>query len=201
MLTLSLINSYIQVRQLQKSIEDIKINAQSKRKAAALDDLKKARGVLNTKEKQMTASCRDAKVCSDIISSMKEKIEPLEATLKESADYLNGSDQERAALDKSYDQQDVISKELTKLEEQMIPAGYVTPVPSDYDDLPQLKGRATVEMTVKKAEGEKFDIDGKLFKEANMKMIIDGYTGKLYLVVVFFVCMNDRLYLTHLLYY
>jgi len=166
-----------EVRQLQKSIEDIKINAQSKRKAAALDDLKKARGVLNTKEKQMTASCRDAKVCSDIIGSMKEKIEPLEATLRESADYLNGSDQERAALDKSYDQQDVISKELTKLEEQMIPAGYVTPVPSDYDDLPQLKGRATVDMLVKKAEGEKFDIEGKLFKEANMKMIIDGYAA------------------------
>ena len=139
----------------------------------------------------MTASCRDAKVCSDIIGSMKEKIEPLEATLRESADYLNGSDQERAALDKGYDQQDVISKELTKLEEQMIPAGYVTPVPSDYDDLPQLKGRATVEMTVKKAEGENFDIEGKLFKEANMKMIIDGYTGKLYLavVVLLFVCI------------
>lgn len=150
----------------------------------------------------MTASCRDAKVCSEIIASMKEKIEPLENTLKESKDYLNGSVQERAALDKSYDQQDVISKELTKLEEQMIPAGYVTPVPSDYDDLPQLKGRATVEMTVKKAEGEKFDIDGKLFKEANMKMIIDGYTGKLYLaVVVVFVSQNDRLFLTHLLYH
>ena len=63
--------------------------------------------------------------------------------------------------------------------------------PSDYDDLPQLKGRATVEMTVKKAEGENFDIEGKLFKEANMKMIIDGYTGKLYLavVVLLFVCI------------
>jgi hypothetical protein len=56
--------------------------------------------------------------------------------------------------------------------------GYVTPVPSDYDDLPQLQGRATVEMVLKKADGEKFNIEGDLFKEAKMKMIIDGYNGK-----------------------
>mmetsp|Transcript_12868 Transcript_12868/g.27323 ORF Transcript_12868/g.27323 Transcript_12868/m.27323 type:complete len:470 (+) Transcript_12868:181-1590(+) len=166
-----------EVRQLQKSIEDIRINIQSKRKAAALDDLKKARGVINTKEAKMTASCRDAKVCSDILASMKEKLEPLEGSLKASADYLNGSDQERDALDKSYATQDKIQKELTVLEEQMIPAGYEVPVPDDYNDLPQLKGRATVEMVVKKADGEQFDIEGKLYKEANMKMIIDGYSS------------------------
>jgi len=166
-----------EVRQLQKSIEDIRINIQSKRKAAALDDLKKARGIINTKESKMTASCRDAKVCSDILASMKDKIEPLEATLKASTDYMNGSDQERDSLDKSYATQDQIQKELSTLEENMIPAGYVTPVPDDYADLPQLQGRATVEMTVKKADGENFDIEGVLFKDANMKMIIDGYAA------------------------
>lgn len=56
-------------------------------------------------------------------------------------------------------------------------SGYETPVPSDYDDLPQLKGRATVEMVVKKADGEKFDIEGQLYNEAKMKMIIDGYAA------------------------
>jgi len=56
-------------------------------------------------------------------------------------------------------------------------SGYQTPVPSDYDDLPQLKGRATVEMVVKKTGGEKFDIEGQLFNEAKMKMIIDGYAA------------------------
>lgn len=166
-----------EVRQLQKSIEDIKINIQSKRKAAALDDLKKARGVINTKESQMIKSCQDAKVCSSILGQMKDQIEPLEETLRASADYLNGSDQERDALDKSYAKQDLIQKELTKLEEQMIPAGYVTPVPSDYADLPQLQGRATVEMALKKSDGGNFNIEGTLFNEAKMKMIIDGYAA------------------------
>lgn len=170
-----------EVRELQKDIENIRINIQSKRKAAALDDLKKARGVINTKASKMTDSCRDAKVCSDILASMKEQIEPLEVTLKASQDALNGSDQERDALDKSYNKQDQIQKDLTKLQEQMIPPGYETPVPKDYDDLPQLKGRATVEMTMKKGPnsetGDKFNIEGSLFKEANMKMIIDGYSS------------------------
>lgn len=111
------------MRQLQKSIEDIRINIQSKRKAAALDDLKKAKGVINTKESKLTASCREANVCSDILASMKEKMVPLEGQLKDSADSFQGSDQERAALDKSYNTQDLIQKDLTVLEEQMIPAG------------------------------------------------------------------------------
>lgn len=71
----------------------------------------------------MTASCREAKVCSDILASMKSNLEPLEETLKASTDYMNGSDQEREALDKSYGTQDQIQKKLTALEEQMIPAG------------------------------------------------------------------------------
>ena len=112
-----------EVRDLQKSIEDIRINISSKRKTAALDDLKNARGIINKKESKMTASCRDAKVCSDILASMKSDLEPLEVNLRASVDYQSGSEQERTALDKSYATQDGIQKQLTTLQEQMIPAG------------------------------------------------------------------------------
>jgi hypothetical protein len=54
---------------------------------------------------------------------MKDKMGPLEESLQASTNYLNGSDQEREALDKSYDTQDKIQKALTALEEQMVPAG------------------------------------------------------------------------------
>lgn len=164
------------VRILQKHIEDVRINIASKRKSAALDDVKKAKGVMNNKEPKMTASCRDAKVCSDIFASMKGELVPLEVSLKESQDFLAGSEQERKALDSSYAKQDAIQKELTTLQEQMISPGYITPVPDDYADLPQLQGRATVEMVVKKPGGESFDIEGSLYNKAEMKMIIDGYT-------------------------
>ncbi len=71
----------------------------------------------------MTSSCRDANICSSIIQSMKDKMGPLEESLQASTNYLNGSDQEREALDKSYDTQDKIQMALTALEEQMVPAG------------------------------------------------------------------------------
>eukprot|EP00804_Cyclotella_cryptica_P000888 CCRYP_001116-RA/>CCRYP_001116-RA protein AED:0.17 eAED:0.17 QI:0/0.66/0.5/1/1/0.75/4/189/364 len=166
-----------EVRELQKNIESIRLNVSSKRKTSALDDLKKARSIVNTKESKMTSSCRDPNVCSSIIQSMKDKMGPLEESLQASTNYMNGSDQEREALDKSYVTQDKIQKDLTALEEQMVPAGYVTPVPSDYNDLPQLQGRATVEMVLKKPNGEPFDIEGTLSKEAKMTMVIDGYAA------------------------
>ena len=60
----------------------------------------------------------------------------------------------------------------------MIPANYRVPVPDVYKELPQLQGRATVEMTVVRPnKGETFDAYGKQFKEAKLIMIIDGYSS------------------------
>jgi hypothetical protein len=54
---------------------------------------------------------------------MKDKMGPLEESLAASTNYMQGSDQEREALDKSYVIQDRIQKELSGLQEQMVPAG------------------------------------------------------------------------------
>jgi hypothetical protein len=121
--------------------------------------------------------CRDAKVCTSVVKKMSEEVDPLNTALKDSMDYLNGSEQEREALDKAYATQDRLAKLLTTLEEQMIPANYEVKVPSAYDDLPQLKKRATVEMIVQKADKQPFDVEGKLYPQAKMTMVIDGYTA------------------------
>lgn len=104
-------------------------------------------------------------------------IDPLEGALSASQDAGRGSEQERKAQDDAYAAQDALQKKLTDLEEQMVPKGYVTPVPDDYADLPLLRGRATVEMVLKKADGGPFDVEGTNYPEAKMKMIIDGYTA------------------------
>lgn len=167
-----------EVRQLQPLIEDIRQDIGSKRKAAALDGVKKSKGFLKSKAGAMTKSCREESKCTSIIAAMTEDLGPLEAALSDSQDANRGSNQEREALDKAYVAQDQLQAKLTDLEEQMVPAGYATEVPSDYADLPQLKGRATVEMVLKKANGGPFDVEGTNFPEAKMKMIIDGYTGE-----------------------
>ena len=117
-------------------------------------------------------------MCTEILAKMDEALDPLTVALKESQDAFTGSEQERDALDKAYKAQIVTSDYLTQLEEQMVPDGYVTPVPPQYSDLPQLKKRATVEMVFKKGQsGAQFNVNGVNYPEAKLVMIIDGYTG------------------------
>lgn len=162
------------------TIENIKNDIGSKRKGPALEGAKKSKSIIAKQTQKMVNVCRDGAECTTILGQMQLNLEPLEASLKAAQDTQQGSDQERIALDQAYEAQDKLSKQLTALEENMVPEGYVTPVPSDYADLPQLKGRATVEMVLKKgaeSESNEFDIEGKLFKEAKMKMIIDGFAA------------------------
>ena len=152
----------------------------SKRKAAALDATKKAQTTLRSAKdaEKMIVSCRQATVCQETIQNMANNLDPLAAALKDSQDAFQGSEQERQALDKAYAAQKKVVDDLTLLEEQMIPEGYVTPVPADYADLPQLRGRATVEMVLKKPDpSATFDVEGNTYKEAKMTMVIDGYTA------------------------
>lgn len=160
------------------TLEDIKLDVGSKRKSAALDGVKKAKSILASKDaEKMKAQCREPSVCSSYITSMSEGLDPLSVALKTSMDTFNGSDQERVALDQAYAAQKNVVDTLSKLEEQMVPAGYKTPVPEEYSDLPQLHGRATVEMLVTKPDGTTFDVNGQTYKQAKMTMIIDGYAA------------------------
>jgi hypothetical protein len=162
-----------EIRKLQVTIEDIRQDIQSKRKAPAIDGVKKTKGLLKSKGNEFQNMCRDKAECGTILQKMNDLLDPLSANLVDASNVLNGSDQERVALDKAYDLHNELQKLLTQLEEQMVPAGYVTPVPSDYDDLPQLKsGRATVEFILKKPDNAPFDVEGVNYPEAKMIMVI-----------------------------
>lgn len=126
---------------------------------------------------KMKAACRDEKMCAQYVASMSADLEPLAAALKDSQDNFQGSEQERASLDKAYAAQRKVVSTLTAFEEQMIPAGYQTPVPAAYDDMVQLRGRAKVEMKLVKPDKSDFDVEGKNYKEARLTMIIDGYVA------------------------
>jgi peptidylprolyl isomerase len=156
-------------------LEDIKTDISSKRKLAAIDGAKKSKSIIAKDAEKMKASCRDPTICADAISKIGETLDPIAISMAEARDAPQGSEQERAALDRAYASQKLSTASLTVLEEQMIPSGYVTPVPSEYSDLPQLQGRAVVDMVVRKPDGEPFDVEGVNFKEAKMRMVIDGY--------------------------
>jgi hypothetical protein len=167
-----------QVRELQVDLETIKQDVASKRKGPAVDGAKKVKSILGSKKAaKMAAVCRDANVCTELMKEIDAAMDPFTVAVKASQDAFTGSLEERDALDKAYNVQEKAAKMLTQLEEQMVPAGYKTPIPEIYSDLPQLQQRATVEMVIKKAGAdEKFDINGVNFPEARLKMVIDGYT-------------------------
>jgi hypothetical protein len=171
---------------LQVTIEDIKLDIGSKRKSAALDGVRKARTQLNPKaSSKMLPSCRDDKICTDILGEISKTLDPLEASLRDSIEYMNGSEQERAALDKAYVAQGSISQKITALQEQMVPKDYKALVPPEYNDLPQLEGRVTVEFVLKKDGGAPFNVNGQNYPQAKLVMIIDGYTGTyVYIVII-----------------
>lgn len=158
-------------------METIRLDIQVKRKASALDGVRAAKKLLQKDGDKYKASCQEAKVCAELIAGIDKDLDPLSDGIKESIDYFQGSEQERKALDDAYAAQEKAIDKLTQLEEQMVPAGYKTPVPDEYADLPQLHGRATVEMVFQKAGGQVFDVNGVNFPEARMTMVIDGFTA------------------------
>lgn len=161
-------------------MESVKVDLGSKRKSAALESAKKAKTILASKDAdKMKASCRDAAMCETYLSTLSTQLDPLIAAVTESQTNFNGSEQERASLDRAYAAQVKAAQTLTVLEEQMIPPGYVTPVPEVYNDLAQLRGRATVEMKLRKADkSQSFVVQGDTsIKEAKLVMVIDGYVA------------------------
>ena len=165
-------------------METVKYDIGSKRKSAALDGVKKSKTFLEGKSAETMAKSCDAasgngKVCLDLLKQMDAALDPLSGFIKDSQDAFTGSEQERTALDMAYIEQGKVTKLLTQLEEFMVPTSYITPVPDEYNDLPQLKKRATVEMLIKKGEpGAQFDVNGVNYPEARLTMVIDGYTCK-----------------------
>ena len=67
-------------------------------------------------------------------------------------------------------------KDVSSLEE-LIATGYEQPrPPSEFAGLPWLKGRATVDLELKRP-GAKFDVDGELYEKLALTVTVDGYTA------------------------
>ena len=62
--------------------------------------------------------------------------------------------------------------------EQAMVTSFPFQVPEEYSNLPQLLGRATVQLEVAKGDAdEKFDIDGVLSKSGTLTIVVDGYSA------------------------
>jgi peptidylprolyl isomerase len=141
------------VRELQKAIEAISYELRATRRwGAAIGDIKKADLLVANKQDKLLATIPEAKQA--VATALISQIQAATTTLK--------------TLAEAKDKEGVLVERLKTLdlvgdlEFLMVPEGFPYEVPVEYSNLPQLKGRATVEFET---------TQGKL------KAVLDGYSA------------------------
>jgi peptidylprolyl isomerase len=139
------------VREIQSSLEDITSQLRGKRWNPISRDVTKAAGILSDRTEKLLADIPDDKKpqAEALIANMNDGItsirEAVEAKDKEKVSTLRGK----------------ILDQVSQLEELMVQQ-FPFEVPSEYSNLPQLKGRATVEITTNKGP---------------LSVVVDGYSA------------------------
>ncbi|MEO0947193.1 MAG: peptidylprolyl isomerase [Cyanobacteria bacterium J06641_5] len=141
------------VRDLQQDIEDIAYNLRSRRWGPISKDIKGASRVVGYRAPQLLESIPEGQkpAAESAIASIRDDLD----VLKEAAD--------RKDKDAVWTVRRQILGQIDILEEMMVPE-YPYEVPEEYADLPQLKGRATVELETTKGM---------------ITVVVDGYSAPL----------------------
>lgn len=140
------------IRELQKTLEDISEQLRAQRRWGAVSgDINKAARIVNDRTPALLATVPDDKKAQaeDLIAQLKEGIPQLQTAAET-------KDREQVLAGRS-NLLDVVGQ----LEELMVQK-FPFDVPKDYANLPQLKGRATIEFTTNK---------GKL------RAVVDGFSA------------------------
>jgi peptidylprolyl isomerase len=139
------------VRNVQASLEDIAIQLRGKRWSPINRDITKADVILSN---------RPEKVLADIPEEQKPQAEAIIAAMKDDIislrEAVETKDKEAIWIERGK-----ILDKVGELERMMV-KGFPFEVPSEYSNLPQLKGRATVEIATNKGE---------------MTLVVDGYSA------------------------
>jgi peptidylprolyl isomerase len=139
------------VRNFQGAIEDISNHLRGKRWGSIEKDVKVASKVLNLKNSQIVASVRDDRKsqAEATIAQLKEGVVRLQEAVKA---------QDR---DRVWEERRQLLSQVTDLEESMV-QGFPFEVPDKYANLPQLKGRATVDLET---------------TQGTIELVVDGYSA------------------------
>ncbi len=170
-----------EIREVQGSIESAKMNLRTRRVNFAKGDVNAAKSKFkDSKAKILGAvpASRQEKA-QKLYYQMAEEFSPLEAAMEAEQGAGSGSVQERQALDTAFDAQDRFAKDLSVLEEMMVPEGFKRSIPEEYKGMPVLDNRALVEFEFDRPGGEPFNVDGVNFDKIKIKMVIDGYNAPL----------------------
>lgn len=154
------------VRSLQSELEGA-VNDLRGLKWSKIDNhVKKAQYILNNRTKEILTSVPDSRSddASNLLSRVSERLPDVEA----------------AVSSKKPDKLTNVCRDMLRdvgSVEQMMVTGFPFDIPDEFTSLPQLRGRATVEMVVRKGGEDQFDINGVLYKEGKLTIVLDGYSA------------------------
>ncbi|HEY9666256.1 MAG TPA: peptidylprolyl isomerase [Coleofasciculaceae cyanobacterium] len=139
------------VREIQASLEDIATQLRGKRWSPISRDITKAAVILSDRTDKLLVSVSDEKKpqAEALIAELNEGI----ASIREA---VEAQDKENIWIERGK-----LLDQVGQLEELMVNE-FPFEVPSEYSNLPQLKGRATVEMTTNKG---------------TLSLVVDGYSA------------------------
>jgi peptidylprolyl isomerase len=156
------------VRAVQSNLETAINDARGKNWGKVESDVRRAVGVL----KKKTTDILDG-----VPKERKADAQALLSTAEDSASALTSAVEEKN-LDKFVELDKDVLRNIGMVEEAMV-TDFPYAIPKEYSNLPRLLGRATIEMTVRKENGESFDLDGTYYKEGKMLVVVDGYNAPL----------------------
>lgn len=140
------------VRQIQRRIEDVATQLRArKRWSAVASDVRSAKSTLAYRRDELLES-----VSPDKRDRAEEKLNEIEASILEFEEVIEAENRERAWIVRRQ-----ILNTLGEFETLMV-QGFPFEIPEEYADLPQLRGRATVEMTTNRGD---------------VTLVLDGYNA------------------------
>ena len=112
-----------EIRDIQTNLETCKMNLKTRRVNFAQGDVKNVRNLLAQNENKIIKAVSPSKLskAQAALDKFKADLDPLEALLSAETNTGSGSVQERSALDGAIAAQKLVSRDLTALEELLVP--------------------------------------------------------------------------------
>ena len=168
-----------EIRDVQGSLESAKSNLKTRRVNFAKGDVGNAKSKFSKEKAKILGAvpASRSEQAQKVYDRMVDEFSPLEVAMNAEQEAGPGSLQERKALDEAFSAQDALAKDLSILEELMVPEGFKRAVPDELKNMPILDNRARIEFEFDRPGGEPFNVDGVNFDKIKIEMVIDGYNA------------------------
>ncbi|CAM9106651.1 unnamed protein product [Ectocarpus fasciculatus] len=167
-------------RQLQEAVEAAKLDLFQKNWSRAVSNCSKAKSAMSNNKATILKAVGSSNEAgaTKLIADIDMGLGALQRIVQDDG---AGVVLEKAKLDEAYPVHAAIVSNVGNLEAMMVPADYTKKleanIPGDFDSLPRLLGRASVEFVMEKPKGEKFDVGGVLYDKVRLTMVLDGFTA------------------------